>query len=139
MLIYVAHPVSGDPIGNAARARRWLRWLLDSVPGVYFTAPWLAYLDVLDDTDPEHRRRGLRCSIANAARAEGIILVGGEVTNGMQAEREAVTASWFTDRETPRVFDATALGMEPPFQLMPDLLRQTVVWPPRAVEIARSA
>lgn len=28
-VLYVAHPVSGDVEANLARARRWLRWLVD--------------------------------------------------------------------------------------------------------------
>ncbi|MDQ3276637.1 MAG: hypothetical protein M3Q39_16805 [Actinomycetota bacterium] len=106
-VVYLAHPLGGDVEGNAARARRWLRWLMDSEPSVAFCCPWLPFVDVGDDDSPPARARGLRDDVAIAARCDGIVLCGGDVTPGMQLELDAVVAAggW--------VADLTFLGAEP--------------------------
>lgn len=105
--IYVAHPLSGDIHGNAERARRWLRWLLDHEPHVAFAVPWLPYVDVLDDANPAHRDRALRDCAAWATRCNGIVLVGGRRSPGMQIEIDACLD------EGGEVYDLTALGPDP--------------------------
>lgn len=107
-VVYLAHPVSGDAIGNAARARLWLRWLMDSEPDVAFCAPWLPYLDVCDDDDPAQRERCLRDDLSIAVRCDGIVLVGGRISSGMKLERDAVlnAGGWSAD--------LTSLGLSPP-------------------------
>lgn len=98
-LVYVAHPLSGDIAGNAARVRRWLRWLIDREPDVAFTCAWLPYVDVLDDAVPEHRARGLRDCLVTAERVNGIVLCGGVISSGMRQELQVVLAfgGWVAD------------------------------------------
>jgi len=110
-IVYLAHPLGGDVDANAARARRWLRWLMDTCPQYAFCCPWLPFVDVgypddkrgpgaIDpDSMPEYRARCLRDDIAIAARCDGIVLVGDRVSPGMAQERDAVVASggWVAD------------------------------------------
>lgn len=105
---YVAHPVVGDVAGNVARARRWLRWLIDQEPLRAFCCPWIPYVEVLPDADAQQRERGLRDDEAMAARCDGIVLVGGRISSGMRREMLATAAAG------GRVVDLTGLGAEPP-------------------------
>jgi hypothetical protein len=93
--------------GNLARARRWLAALIANVPDVAWCMPWLPYLSVLEET-PANRERGLRDDCAIAARCDGIVLVGGRVSSGMEREEMAVryAGGWS--------LDATYFGKEPP-------------------------
>lgn len=107
-VVYLAHPVSGDVLGNMKRARRWLRWLMENEPDTAFCVPWLPLLDVCDDASDAERARCLRDDINIAGRCDGIVLCGGRVSNGMSLELGAVVASggW--------VVDLTRLGKDPP-------------------------
>lgn len=111
---YLAHPVgAADRAGvaaNLARAGRWLAWLLAHEPDTAVTAPWLATMlaGVQDDCNPEHRARGMRDNLAVASAMDGIVLVGGRISSGMQSELDAVTAAGGC------VSDLTWLGEEPP-------------------------
>lgn len=120
MIVYLAHPLGGDTDRNAARARRWLRWLMDCEPDIAFCCPWLPYVDVgrpeektgsgaVDpDSLPEYRARCLRDDIEIAGRCDGIVFVGGRVSPGMQMEADAVqeAGGW--------IVNLTDLGEEPP-------------------------
>jgi hypothetical protein len=106
---YVAHPVSGDVDGNVERALRWLRWLRRQNKDIAYQAPWIAcILCGEDDNDPEQRERGLLDCEATAARMNGIVLVGGRISSGMQRELDAVRST------LGDVIDLTHLGPEPP-------------------------
>lgn len=108
-VLYLAHPVAGEVNANVARAGRWLRWLQRRYPQLAFIAPWIADLvSGADDADPAQRAQGLRHGCIVAARCDGIVLVGGRVTGGMLAERDAVVAAGGA------VIDLTELGDEPP-------------------------
>lgn len=93
-VIYVAHPLGGDVAGNAARARRWLRYLMDSEPDVAWCCPWLPFVDIGRGDDPDadeaYRDRCLRDDIAIAAKCDGIVLCGSVISTGMQLELVAV-------------------------------------------------
>jgi len=130
VLLYLAHPVSGDPVGNSAKAERWVRWCIDAFEEHDITAPWITYVRVLDDDNQAHRFRGLSMSLAAAARCDGIILCGGRVTNGMAMERDAIVGRHLGDSTEDRVFDLTPLGLEPPVGVW--TLDQFAVWPQRA-------
>lgn len=41
-VIYVAHPVTGDPEGNCAKVLSWLRFLTEVDPTRVYIAPWVA-------------------------------------------------------------------------------------------------
>lgn len=87
-IAYVAHPVGADGpnrADNLARVQRWLRWLIVNHEAVAFSVPWLPYCMVLSE---EHRQRGMRDNFAALARCDFICLVGGQMSPGMQAERD---------------------------------------------------
>ena len=113
-LFYLCHPVGGDVPGNIARALRWLSFLRKHERDVVITAPWIpAILAGEDDADPAQRDRGLRDCVATVARFDGVILCGGRVSAGMQAERAQAEVNGL------EVHDLTWMGDEPP-----------AVWPP---------
>jgi hypothetical protein len=106
---YMAHPVAGAASANAARALRWLAWLRKREPEACIIAPWLAaILAGDDDEDPKQRARGLRESALVASQCDGVVLVGGVVSEGMQGELDACAENG------GMVCDLTALGDEPP-------------------------
>lgn len=109
LVYYVAHPVSGDVDGNIQRALKWLAWLRKRDHANTFVAPWIAgLLSGEDDSDPEQRERGLVDCEATASRLNGIVLVGGRISSGMERERRAVAAAGGA------VVDLTHLGIDPP-------------------------
>lgn len=83
---YIGHPLGGDVAGNINKARQWLRYLIDTQPDIAFCINWLAYCDVLDDDNADHRNRGLRDALALADRCDGIVLCGSHVSPGMELE-----------------------------------------------------
>lgn len=119
-VVYLAHPLGDDVDNNAARARRWLRWLMNCEPTRAFCCPWLPFIDVgypdekrgpgaIDpDSMPAYRIRCLRDDVTIAARCDGIVLCGGKISPGMRAEAAACldAGGW--------VVDLTGLGAEPP-------------------------
>ena len=104
-VLYMAHPLGGDVEGNLKRAMRWLQWLRRSFPETTFIAPWIAaVLSGGDETDPKQREAGLIDDCAVVALLDGIVLVGGRVSPGMERESACHAV----------VFDLTGLGDEPP-------------------------
>jgi len=113
-LVYLAAPLGADVDGGAARARRWLRWLIDREPDVAFSCPWLPYVDAAEPSDklgggvaagletlPPFRQRAFRDDLESARRCNGIVLVGGHISKGMSEEARVVGTSitwWRTDR-----------------------------------------
>jgi hypothetical protein len=88
MLIYLAHPVSGDVAGNLESCRAIMLDLMGRYPHHAFVAPWITYCEILDDDDPEQRARGMRDDLVVLARCDQIWLVGPHVSAGMIAEKE---------------------------------------------------
>lgn len=109
-VIYLAAPLSAPtPEGVAAnltRAKRWVAWAYGE--GVAPVAPWITCCEVLDDSDPEMRQRGLACDFATIERMDELWLVGGRVSNGMLLESE------WARKHGIEVRDMTFLGDEPP-------------------------
>lgn len=105
---YVAHPVGGDVVGNLSRVRDWLRFLLDEYPDTAFTIPWLAYVEVLDESLDAHRIRGIRDDLAMLERCDGLVLVGGRISPGMELELTHATEHGL------QVIDLLYLGKEAP-------------------------
>ena len=104
-LLYVAHPVSGDVLGNISRAYRWFRWLRACFPEVTFAMPWVVNLLCgEDDADPAQRERGLVDCETTARACDGVVLVGGRVSAGMKREAGAARVA----------YDLTRMGEEPP-------------------------
>lgn len=99
-VLYVAHPLGGsrgeDVQANLASALRWLHWLRTNFRETVFIAPWIASVMAgADDTDPSAHEHGLRDDCEIVRRCDGIVLVGGRVSAGMQ--READCATWQID------------------------------------------
>lgn len=94
-VFYVAHPVTGDARGNALKAVAWIKWLVDKDPRRVYIAPWvaevLAYADIT--CSPEFYDRVLTDDEEVVRRLDGILLVGGRISNGMQRELDAAFAA----------------------------------------------
>lgn len=116
-LVYLAHPVGGDVDGNVKRALAWLAWLRRGEPGRAIVAPWIAgILAGENDDDPEQRERGLLDCETTCERVDGIVLVGGRISSGMQREIERVKLRrWRGVRPQPGwISDLTSLGATAP-------------------------
>ena len=83
-VIFLLHPVGigSTRAMNVASAKMWLRALLDILPDVAISAPWLPYAEVNID-----RERGLRDAFACIEHGHhGAVAVGGDFSIGMTAE-----------------------------------------------------
>lgn len=107
-VIYLCHPVSGDVENNLARARRWVRWIYDTQPGVAVLCMWVIDCEVLDDSNPAHRAVGLEHDFAILERCDEVWAVGGRLSSGMLMEIEHGLG-----HNVP-FLDLTQLGEEPP-------------------------
>lgn len=114
VLVYLSHPVGAvDRAGveaNLRHARLWLRWLIDlpnpAVQRIAWCAPWMPYVEVLDDAGP-YRERGMRDTLEVLRRCDAIVALG-RVTPGVTIE--LATA----EREGLPSVNAIALGPLPP-------------------------
>ena len=84
-VIFLLHPVG---IGatrsmNVLSAKLWLRALVDLLPDVVISAPWLPYAEAMVD-----RERGLRDALVCAEHHHGAVAVGGEFSRGTLSEWE---------------------------------------------------
>lgn len=108
-LTYMCHPVAGDIPGNLARAKLWLRWLVENThePSAVI-APWITEVEIWDDSKPADRESGLARCEAVIERCDEILLVGGRVSNGMDRERRHAIDCGI------KVIDMTTMGALPP-------------------------
>lgn len=81
--IFLLHPVGTGSTRamNVFSAKLWLRALVDILPNVSISAPWLPYAEVNID-----RERGLRDALVAIERHDGAVAVGGEFSLGMRSE-----------------------------------------------------
>lgn len=111
-VLYMAHPLGGDVDGNIKRALRWLAWLRKSFPDATFVAPWIAgVLSGEDDADPAQREAGLVDCCATVAHLDGVVLVGGRISSGMERERDTAESAGL------RVANLISIGPEAPTDL----------------------
>lgn len=108
-LVYMAHPVGHGPVRalNVQRAKLWVRTLVQTVEHCMFSAPWLPYVEVLDEET--YRERGMRDDLHALMVHHAITSVGGLFSPGMCTEWElfgSITPS------RPRV-DLTMLPANP--------------------------
>ncbi len=116
-LIYIAHPISGDPIANAGRAMHFLRAFLAA--GHNAIAPYILPLRMewVDDDDPEVRELELQRMEVIAAMCDVVAACGPHVTDGVNREAKAcgrymlltgldpeVAATMAGDRNTPIIW-----------------------------------
>ena len=90
-VFYVAHPVSGDPVGNCGKVCVWIAWLTLVDPSRIFIAPWVAEVMGFHNLEvtPEFYDRVLSDDQEVVRHCDGIILLGGRVSRGMALELEA--------------------------------------------------
>jgi hypothetical protein len=93
-IIYVAAPVTGDPIGNAQRAIRWVKWFVLRDPSRVYVAPWVA--EVLgfanEPLEPEFYQRVLDDDCEVISALHGLVGVAGKWSCGMLQERATARA-----------------------------------------------
>lgn len=101
-VVFLLHPVGVGATRsmNVLSAKLWLRALVDLLPDVVISAPWLPYAEALVDRD-----RGLRDALASAERCDGAVAVGGEFSRGTVIEWDL-----FGQLKRPRI-DLTRLPM----------------------------
>ena len=82
-IIFLLHPVGTGSTRamNVASAKMWIRALVDILPDVVISAPWLPYAEVNVD-----RERGLRDAFACIERHDGAVAVGGDFSLGVRSE-----------------------------------------------------
>ena len=83
-VVYVCSPFSGDPAGNAEKARRYCRFAVDS--GYAPFAPHLFFPQFLDDGIPEERELGLFMAIIMLTKCAELWVFGEQITRGMAQE-----------------------------------------------------
>ena len=82
--MYVCSPFSGDPAGNAEKARRYCRFAVDN--GYAPFAPHLFFPQFLDDDIPEERELGLFMAIIMLTKCAELWVFGEQITRGMAKE-----------------------------------------------------
>lgn len=85
-LIYVASPYAGDIEKNIAFAKRACRYVMEQ--GHAFFAPHLLYPQILDDTDPEERKTGLKLGLRMLEICDELWVCDDRISTGMEAEIE---------------------------------------------------
>lgn len=82
-VIFLLHPVGigSTRAMNVFSSKLWLRALVDILPDVMISAPWLPYAEVNID-----RERGLRDALVSIERHDGAVAVGGDFSMGMRSE-----------------------------------------------------
>lgn len=83
-VVYVCSPFSGDPAGNAEKARRYCRFAVDN--GYAPFAPHLFFPQFLDDDIPEERELGLFMAIIMLTKCAELWVFGEQITRGMAQE-----------------------------------------------------
>ena len=84
-VFFLMHPVGvgATRAMNVLSAKLWIRALVDVLPDISISAPWLPYAEVMID-----RERGLRDAMAAAETSNGGVATGGEFSIGMSDEWE---------------------------------------------------
>ncbi len=82
-VIFLMHPVGvgATRAMNVLSTKLWIRALVDLLPDVVISAPWLPYAETMVDGD-----RGIGDAIVNAERHDGAVACGGEFSRGTSAE-----------------------------------------------------
>lgn len=98
-VVYVCSPFSGDPAGNAEKARRYCRFAVDN--GYAPFAPHLFFPQFLDDGIPEERELGLFMAIIMLTKCAELWVFGEQITRGMaqeirKAESRGMIIRYFT-------------------------------------------
>jgi hypothetical protein len=87
-LIYIAHPIGGNVLGNIGRVLKIVRDISllesDTIP----FAPYIVDLLALDDDNPEEREIGMRHNeqVLRSGIVAEVWLFGPKISRGMEAE-----------------------------------------------------
>jgi hypothetical protein len=94
-VFYVAHPVTGDPVGNCWKAIGWIHWLTLNHPDRVYIAPWVAEVLAFsnENADAAFYDRVLSDDEEVVRHLDGILLVGGTISRGMMREADAALAA----------------------------------------------
>lgn len=92
---YLAHPVTGDPEGNVKNAIAWIRFLTLVAPERVYIAPWVAEVQAFfgQDVTPDFYDRVLADDMDVVRRCDGVVMVGGRISRGMDLEACAARES----------------------------------------------
>lgn len=104
-----AQVIAAEIALNLARARRWLRWLVEHTDWS-INATWIAGVQAAMEagvSEADERPRGLADMLVQVERCDAIVLVGGRVSGGMAMERDHAVKHGLT------VIDLTKFGEEP--------------------------
>lgn len=84
-VVFLMHPVGvgATRAMNVLSAKLWLRALVDLLPDVVISAPWIPYAEAMVARD-----RGIRDALVCAESCRGAVGCGGEFSNGMGIEWE---------------------------------------------------
>lgn len=82
-VVFLMHPVGVGATRsmNVLSAKLWLRALVDLLPDIVISAPWLPYAEAMVD-----RERGIRDALIAAESCHAAVAVGGEFSLGMEPE-----------------------------------------------------
>lgn len=83
-VVYICSPYSEDVEGNAANARRYCSFAVDS--GCLPQAPHLFFPQFMDDADPDQRELALFMDIVILTKCAELWVFGGAVSPGMTME-----------------------------------------------------
>lgn len=90
-VVYMAHPVSGQPLVNVFATVAWINALVKLDPSRVYTAPWLGeVLAFQSENHGDSNYRGAEAALGDdleiLSRFDEIILVGGTISGGMLKE-----------------------------------------------------
>jgi hypothetical protein len=87
-VVYIAHPISGDILGNLERIKNIVRRLNLAFPDLVPFAPYWLDCHALDDNNPLERARGIRNDQELFRRKfiDELWLWGDRISDGMMAE-----------------------------------------------------
>lgn len=86
MLVYIAHPISGDVENNVKKVKLILEYIIRNEPGITPIAPYLTYLEILDDNNEFDRSKGMQHDLNVLRRCEQIWVYG--ISGGVKQEIE---------------------------------------------------
>ena len=118
-ILYFIHRVRDPDVAtNKARAYRWIRWLKQAMPDVAVLAPWLPYVEALDDTLATDRSAAMRdgALMAGLSGISAGIVCGPVISGGC-----ATDIANLRDYGVPTI-SLTDLGFEEPPPLWPELV-----------------
>jgi hypothetical protein len=89
-IAYIAHPIGGNPEGNAKKILDIIKQINLTEPNTVPFAPYITDILALDDNDPEQRERGIKNDAAFFSKKtmDEVRLYGDHLSKGMRGEIE---------------------------------------------------